>query len=99
MKGAVHETVQDRPGGFQLGALSIGLLQLTQYLGLAHHHGIEAGGDFKDVPHRIHIGKEVKTGQKTFLGKPPQLRKHLNHGFLRLGRVLNGHQEFNTVAG
>ena len=49
----MKKTMKNPADGSGLLSQSIEVFQLTEYLWLAHHHGIETGGDSKQVPHRF----------------------------------------------
>ena len=61
-KGRLKQLVEPRPGTAGLMRNAVGILQLTENLRLAEHHGVESGGDAECVLDREAILMHVQTG-------------------------------------
>ena len=98
-KGAMQEFVENHAGGPRHGGLSVGGFHLPENLGLAHHHGIQAGRHLEGVPDGIVASVDIK-------GIVEAVQRHLfKFGQKMFGRgdplflVVDRHQQFDAVAG
>src|SRR5262249_6113581 len=87
---------QTPDGTFILGG-SVGAFELSQYLRLADNHGIEAGGNTKQMLNRIFRLPAIEMSFKGFLRTLPPVQKSSNDesGLLVIG---NRQRDLNPVA-
>ena len=98
-KGTVEQFVQNQPRGFAVRRPAIGFLQLTEDLGFPQNHGIQAGGDPEQMPHRFSalIGIKIR---RQFLGTHPAHLRHQGPQIRLLGLPsLPRRHDFQTIAG
>ena len=59
-EGVVEQLVEDDPRGLLLHAVPVGLLDLPQDLGLAHHHGVQARGHPEEMTYGLAAAVDVE---------------------------------------
>ena len=66
VEGAFKEVMEDGAGSAGVTGGVVGGFHLAEDLRLAEHHGVEAGGDAKQVAHRLQLVQMVEAGDKVF---------------------------------
>ena len=61
-KGGLKQLIEPRPGAAGLMRNAVGILQLTQNLRFAEHHGVESGGDAEGVLDREAVLMHIQAG-------------------------------------
>jgi hypothetical protein len=96
---ALEHAVQEPAGTAVLKGDIVGLLELTEDLGFAEHHGVESSGDSEEVFDALGFGAGVDFGAEGFRG-PAMFGEEPAEGGEQLGFwVVRGHIQFDTVAG
>ena len=100
-KRLVECFVQKTAGGFRLHRQRVGVAHLPKNLILAQHHGVQSGGHFEKMLHRLKIARFVKIipGDIRVL-KVEILRENVTHTAVGHGRgVVGDDVKFGSVAG
>jgi len=99
-KGLVKQAVENDPHRPAFRSFPVSGLDLAQNLGLAHHHGIKAGSNSKEMLHRVQelIGIETRfhLGGEGIAQVAPKQRLDLVGGLVQL---VAHEQDLHPVAG
>ena len=95
----MQKAIEDHSQGLCLCGIPIGLLDLTEYLGFAHHHGIQAACHPKKVLHHlmVQVNVDVRLQRRTGLAIDiSQVTHYLADALVKRCR---GEKYFHPVAG
>jgi len=95
----VQKAVQNDTGGLVFSGVAVGGLDLSQDLRLAHHHGIEAGGDPEDMADGIFAVVAVQVRLQVVVGDMVEICQKTADTGDSPGNVAGGGIDLHPVAG
>jgi len=97
----VQQPVDDGPGRSLVHGVAVGVLELAQYLRLAHDHGIQAAGHGEQMLHGLEIDILVGVFHQQVRRSLADARPVIDHGVqgLALGHAFDHGHDLHPVAG